>query len=279
MAINSYFFNAVLDDGVYDRSYNAEDMTSYLNELVGNGVFPNPSNQLQVRAGSGMNVIVGSGSGWINGHKMVNTADYTLEVDTSDVILNRIDAVIFYADLDTRTMGIEIKKGTVASTPVPPTMTRTNTRYEMCLAQIQVNKQITAITAAMITDTRGNGSICGFVAGLIQQMDTTTMFNQWQAQFTEWMNSVQTQFDQFKTFRKLEGIYTTQTANESTFDVTDYIPTYSFAYDTLEVYINGLHLTGNEYTLTNSIVTLTTPIEKAGAVVDFVVYHVENPEA
>ena len=279
MAINSYFFNAVLDDGVYDRSYNAEDMTSYLNELVGNGVFPNPSNQLQVRAGSGMNVIVGSGSGWINGHKMVNTADYTLEVDTSDVILNRIDAVIFYADLDTRTMGISVKTGTPAANPTAPAMIRTNSRYEMCLAQIQVNKQITAITAAMITDTRGNSNICGYVAGLIQQMDTSTMFNQWQAQFNDWMNSVQTQFDQFKQFRKLEGIYTTQTANESTFDVTDYIPTYSFAYDTLEVYINGLHLTGNEYTLTNAVVTLATPIEKAGAVIDFVVYHVENPEA
>ena len=83
MAINSYFFNAVLNDGVYDRVYNADDMTSYLDLLVGNGVFPNPSTQLQVRAGTGMNVIVGAGSGWINGHKMVNTADYAYTLRTS----------------------------------------------------------------------------------------------------------------------------------------------------------------------------------------------------
>ena len=28
MAINSYFFNAVLQNGVYDRTYDAEDVTS-----------------------------------------------------------------------------------------------------------------------------------------------------------------------------------------------------------------------------------------------------------
>lgn len=277
MAIKSYFFNAVLDDGVYDRIYNAEDMTSYLNLLVGNGVFPNPSTNLQVSAGTGMQVIVAAGSGWINGHKIINTADLALTVTASDVVLNRIDAVIFYVDLTTRTMGIEMKDGTASATPTAPTMTRTSTRYEMCLAQVKVNKQITAITAAMITDTRMNSAICGYVQGLIQQVDTSSLWSQQQAQFEEWMEGVSGQFDDFKTFKKLEGIYTTQTANESTFNVQSLIPQYSYAYDILEVFINGFHLTGNEFTLTNSTVTLATPIEKAGAVIDFVVYHLENP--
>ena len=276
MAINGYFFNAVLSEGVYDRIYNAEDMTSYLSQLVGNGVFPNPSTQLQVRAGTGMNVIVGAGSGWINGHKMVNTADLTVAITAADVVLNRIDAVIFYVDLTTRSMGITVKTGTIAASPVAPTMTRNNTRYEMCLAQISVPKQITAITAAQITDTRANSSLCGIVQGLIQQIDTTTLWEQQQAQFQEWMESVQTQFDQFKAFKKLEGIVTTTVANQNTFNVKSLIPQYSFAYDILEVYINGIHLTGNEYTLSNNVITLETPIEKAGSVVDFVVYHMVN---
>lgn len=272
MAINSYFFNAIESGGVYDRNYNAEDITSYLDLLVGNGVFPNPSTNLQVRASSDMDIIVGAGSGWINGHKMVNTADLVLTVDTSDVVLNRIDAVIFYVDFNLRTMGISIKKGTLASTPVAPTMQRDDDRYEMCLAQISVAKQITAITTAMITDTRGNSDLCGFVQGLIQQVDTTTLFDQWQAQFDEWFNEAKEQFQAGKVFKKLEGIYTTQMANEVSFNVKNLIPHYSFAYDILEVYINGIHLTGNEYTISNNIVTLETPIEEAGAVVDFVVY-------
>ena len=272
MAIESYFFNAVNNNGTYDRVYSAEDVTSYLDLLVGNGVFPNPSTQLQVRASTGMNVIVGAGSGWINGHKMVNTADMSLTVSAADVVLNRIDAVVFFVDYSARSMGIEIKTGTLAASPVAPTLQRDDSRFELCLAQISVPKQITAITAAMITDTRGNSNGCGYVQGLIQQVDSTTLFQQFQAAFNEWFDAVQNQFNEVKMFKKYEGIYTTQQANESSFNVLTYVPQYLFAYDILEIYINGIHLNGNEYTISNNTVTLETPIEEAGAVVTFVVY-------
>lgn len=278
MAINGYFFNAVLEEGVYDRIYNAEDMTSYLAGIVGNGVFPNPSTNLQVRAGTGMQVIVAPGAGWINGHKIVNTSDAALTIAASDVLLTRIDAVIFYCDLTTRSMGLDVKTGTPSANPTAPAMTRSETRYEMCLARVKVDKQITAITGGMLTDTRMNSSVCGVVQGLIQQIDTTTLWDDEQAKFREWMESVQTEFDQFKVFKKLEAVYTTQAESESTFNVTTLIPTYSFAYDILEVYINGFHLTTNDYTLVNGVVTLTIPIVKPGAVLDFVVYHLENPD-
>lgn len=279
MAIEGYFFNAIENEGTYDRIYNAEDFTSYLNQIVGNGVFPNPSTQLQVRASSGMNVIVGAGSGWINGHKIVNTADLTLTVTASDVLLNRIDIVIFYVDMDAREMGIEVKTGTLAATPVAPALVRNNSRYEMCLAQITVNKQITAITAAMITDTRGNSNLCGYVQGLIQQVDTSTLWTQQQEQFDDWFDGVQSQFEAGKLFKKLEGIYTTTQANEASFNVLDYVPSYAFAYDILEIFINGFHLNSNEFTLSNNTVTLETPIEEAGAVIDFVVYKSVDPDA
>ena len=273
MAIEGYFFNAVENDGVYDRVYNAEDVTSYLNQIVGDGVFPNPSTQLQVRASSGMNVIVGAGSGWINGHKMINTADMTLTLDASDALLDRADAVIFFVDYDEREMGIAVKKGALGSAAVvPPALTRNSSRYEMCLAYIAVPSQITAITAAQITDTRGNSSLCGYVQGLIQQVDTETLWTQQQDQFDTWFEGVQSQFEAGKLFKKLEGIFTTATANFASFSVTDYVPTYSFAYDILEIYINGFHLNANEYTLSNNTVTLEVPIEEAGAVIDIIVY-------
>lgn len=272
MAIESYFFNAIENDGVYDRIYNADDVTSYLDLLVGNGVFPNPSTQLQVRVSSGMNVIVGAGSGWINGHKMINTADMVLSLNAADVVLDRIDRVVFYVDFTERSMGIAVKTGTIAASPSAPALEQDSTRYELSLATIYVAKQITTITAAMITDTRGDSTVCGWVQGLIQQVDTSTLWQQQQAQFEEWFAGVQDQFVQGKIFKKLEGIYTTQEDNESTFSVLNYVPTFAFAYDILEVFINGIHLNGNEYTLTNSTVTLETPIESAGAVVTFVVY-------
>ena len=279
MAIEGYFFNALENEGVYDRIYNAEDVTSYLDKIVGNGVFPNPSTQLQVRASSGMNVIVGAGSGWINGHKMINTSDMTVTLTASDAILNRIDAVIFYVDFDQREMGISVKTGTLASVPVAPVLTRNNNRYEMCLAQITVNKQITEITAAMIKDTRGDSNLCGYVQGLIQQVDTSTLWTQQQEKFDEWFNGVQGQFEAGKLFKKLEGIHVTTQENEASFNVLNYVPSYSFAYDILEIFINGFHLNSNEYTLSNNTVTLEMPISTAGAVVDFVVYKSVDPDA
>ena len=279
MGINSYFFNAVESDGVYDRVYNSEDITSYLNLLVGDGVFPNPSTQLQVRAGTGMNVIVGAGSGWINGHKMVNTTDMVLSVAASDVLMNRIDSVVFYVDYENRNMGIQVKTGTLASNPVAPELVRTDDRYEMQLATIQVNKQITSITAAMITDTRMDSDVCGYVQGLIQQIDTSTLWQQQQQMFNDWFNSVKEQFQAGKLFKKFEGVYVTQEAGEASFDVLSLVPYYAFAYDILEVYISGIHLNGNEYTITNNTVNLETPIEEAGVTVTFVVYKSVDTES
>ena len=279
MGINSYFFNAVESGGVYDRVYNSEDITSYLNLLVGDGVFPNPSTQLQVRAGTGMNVIVGAGSGWINGHKMVNTTDMVLSVASSDVLMNRIDSVVFYVDYENRIMGIKVKTGTLAADPVAPELVRTDDMYEMQLATIQVNKKVSAITAAMITDTRMDSDVCGYVQGLIQQIDTSTLWQQQQQMFNDWFNSVKEQFQAGKLFKKFEGVYVTQEAGEASFDVLSLVPYYAFAYDILEVYISGIHLNGNEYTITNNTVNLETPIEEAGVTVTFVVYKSVDTES
>lgn len=279
MAINSYFFNAVNSGGTYDRIYNAEDVTSYLDKLVGNGVFPNPSTCLQVRSSTGMDIIVGAGQGWINGHKMINTADLNLTVSAADVLLNRIDAVIFYVDFNDREMGIEIKTGELAQYPSAPSLQRDTDRYEMCLAQISVPKQTTTISAAQITDTRGNSGLCGYVQGLIQQADTTTLFEQWQAAFDDWFGQVQSQFQEVKQLKKYEGVCVTDAPNMASFNVLNYEPHYSYVYDILEVYINGIHLNSSEYTISNYTVTLETPIEEAGAVVTFVVYKAVDPDA
>lgn len=263
MAIKGYFFNAVNDGGVYDRVYNAEDVTSYLNQIVGSGVFPTPSNQLQVRASTGMEIIVGAGEGWINGHKLVNTADMALTVENADALADRIDRVIFYADFNDRLLGIEIKKGTAAINPTAPALTRTTSRYEMSLATIRVNKQITAITQSMITDTRANSTVCGWVAGLIQQVDTSSLFIQWQTAYSDYFDLVKTELDEFMEtlteelrvntyvveYSKTASITSTSSTTIA-LDMTDY--TYD-EHDIIFVLINGLAgIEGTDYTVTTS---------------------------
>lgn len=190
MAIESYFFNSVNSD----RVYNSEDFCSYLQQIIGNGVFPNPSTSLQVRASTGMTVIVGAGQGWINGHKMVSNADYNLTVATASASNPRIDTVVFYLDLSNRTMGLRIKSGTAAANPTAPALTRSASVYELGLANIYVSKGVTAITASVISDTRMDSNRCGIVQGLIQQVSTTTLWQQQQAEFEEWLDSINDQY-------------------------------------------------------------------------------------
>lgn len=272
MAINSYFFNAVLNGSTYDRTYTANDFTSYLKELVSNGVFINESNNLQVVSSSGMSAIVKAGSGWIDGHKLDNTADYVVNFDSSDVLLDRIDRVIFYTDSVERAMGIKVLKGTPATNPVAPTLTRNETRYEMALASVLIKKQATSITTANITDTRHDKAVCGVVKGLIEEIDTTSIFNQYNAAFNSWFNNVKTELSTSTLLRKYESTYKTTTLNETQFDVISHVVNFNYNLDILDVYVNGQRLNTNEYTLNESVVTLALPIDIIGTPITFVVY-------
>lgn len=272
MAIKSYFFNAVLDGSTYDRTYTANDFTSYLKELVSNGVFINQSDNLQVLASSGLKAIVKAGSGWIAGHKIDNTADYVVNFDTSNVLLDRIDRVIFYTDSVERVMGITVLKGVPATTPVAPTLTRNETRYEMCLANVRINKQATSITNANITDTRHDRTVCGVVKGLIEEIDTTSIFNQYNDAFNSWFNNVKTELSTSTLLRKYESTYNTIIPNESQFDVLSHIANFNYNLDILDVYVNGQRLNITEYTINGSIITLSKALDIVGTPITFVVY-------
>jgi hypothetical protein len=65
----------------------------------------------------------------------------------------------------------------------------------MELAEIYVSAGATAITAANITDKRADTSVCGYVTGLVDQIDTTDMWAQLQADFETWFEGIRGQLD------------------------------------------------------------------------------------
>ena len=246
MAIKSYFFNAVAaPDGSVDREYNEEDFSQYLASVVRNGVFPLPSTNLQVMASSGMDVVVKSGESWIDGKKMKNTTDFTLTIDGSDVLYNRIDRVVFYLDYDERAMGIDVVKGELSLSPVAPALTRTSTRQEYCLATILIAAQASTISQQDITDTRADSTVCGWVAGLIQQVDTATLYAQWQAAYNEQYGTFLDETEEFmatlvgelRVNSYLQGLrFQAQGGTQYiTVDYTNYDES-----DMIDVFINGL---------------------------------------
>jgi len=178
----SSFFNSIGGD----RRRKAEDWAEYFSAFIGNGVFPLPSDSVQVIAGQGMTIVLKPGKAWINGYIYINDDDLIIPLATADGVLRRIDRVVLRWDLTDRTITARIKSSPPSSVPNPVALQRDADAYEICLADIMVNNGIVQITQGNITDQRLNGNLCGVVAGVVQQIDTNAFNAQLQAWFTEY---------------------------------------------------------------------------------------------
>lgn len=174
--------------------YDASDWQRYFKQFISNGVFVNPTSQLQVIAdGTSMKVNVKIGNAYINGILYSLDSDYTLNIGVADGALNRVDRIVVRYDVVGNSVELAVKKGSFASSPVAPAVTRTADMYELALADIRINKGVTKITQADITDLRSNAELCGFVKGLIEEIDTTDLFAQFQSSFDTWFEHMKGQ--------------------------------------------------------------------------------------
>lgn len=168
MAVKYGFFDSVNGD----RKYSADDISNYFLKLISNGVFSDPTNNLQVTAGSGMSVDVAAGWGFINCKWANNIGVENFSIDAADSILDRIDRVVLRLrpGVASRDIVLDVKKGTAAATPSAPSLTRVSGGvWELSLAQIYVAAGATSITAGSITDERADETVCGYVSALVPQ--------------------------------------------------------------------------------------------------------------
>lgn len=172
-----------------DRKYKSEEFSEYFATFIGNGIFVKPSDCLQIiAAGNSMNIIVRPGKAWINGRYLINDEDYTYPLSPGDATLNRIDRIVIRCDYTERKMSVSVKKGALSASPVAPTLKRDADAYELALADIYVAKGALTVSQAAITDTRLNNSLCGLMHAVVNQVDTTTIFNQYQSWFNDYSN-------------------------------------------------------------------------------------------
>ena len=197
----SSFFNAVINNDIPDRLYKAEEFARFFSSFIGNGVFPNPATNLNVVGlNNNMTITVKEGKAWINGYFYENTNDLILEISNADGVLNRIDRVVIRLDFLNREIRTYVKKGSFATNPIAPAVQRDADIYELAIADIRVNAGTINITQANITDLRLNKELCGIVKGTIEEIDTTTLFNQLQAYIQEKSLDMQTWIDEAKEF-------------------------------------------------------------------------------
>lgn len=216
MAQYSSFFNAVeTSPGQYDRTYNATQWAEYFATFIGNGIFATPSTNLQVNASSNFEIIVARGTAFINGYYYNNTDALSVSINPSDLTYSRITSVILELNLNNRNIVITTADGTPSPNPVAPTLVRNASIYQLCLAQITIPSKTVTINQSQITDTRLINNLCGVVASTVQELDTTTLYNQWNAGFTSWFNNIKSEYQNLSV-----GEITTQlTALKNEFEV------------------------------------------------------------
>lgn len=155
-------------------TYSAEDMQLYLCTRS-SGVYTLDS-CLRVTAGTGLTVNVEPGLAWLkigdfSGLAYCNDANNTLTIDAADTTYPRIDRVIvrYSAAFTNKMPKLMVLKGTPASSPSAPDITRTSNIHDISLAQVLIPAGATA--AGTITDERENDAVCGIMTDGTRKMD------------------------------------------------------------------------------------------------------------
>lgn len=231
MAQKSGFFNALLNAGVYDRTYNAEDYSDNLAVVISNGVLRSINNDLFVKA-AGLNLSVFAGRAWINGKYFYNDSEYALPAITPPTGGSRIDRVVLRLNktLAVRSITIQYLTGTAATSPVAPAITRSSEIYDLVLADIAISANATSVT---VTDQRGNANLCGWV---YSTSGDNSFFTSLDNAFNTWFENAKDTLSSVTLFKR----YTWETTLATAADGVQFqIPQYDANTCFYEVYVNG----------------------------------------
>ena len=196
MAIKYGFFNSVGND----RTYNADDMSNYFEGLVSNGVYATVGDACIVRSLGGLTLSIGTGRAILN-NKWVKIDSIQAVTITPHTSLNRYDAICLQINATDRNISLVVVEGTPATAPTVPA----KTANQLVLAHIYVRANTSSISQADITDRRPYKDYCGWVTGLVDQVDTSELFLQFQTaceekqnEMNQWKSEQISEFDKWK---------------------------------------------------------------------------------
>ena len=193
MSLTSGFFDSFNED----RKYNSLQFSSIFDGIISDGIYATYGDYFLVSPVSGMNIKVGTGRAWLDHTWTLNDADYPLTVEDAEVVLKRIDTVIIEVDRSNsgRINRLRILKGTPASVPVAPELTKTESLKQYPLADILVKPNAKEIVAADITNRIGTKDL-PWVAGIIDHVSAEELVQQWRIEFDTLLDTLQTMISQ-----------------------------------------------------------------------------------
>ncbi len=233
---HAFFYNS--NDG--DRIYDADSFSEWLRKFFTTGVF---TGDLQVTAGGGMTLSVGSGYCNINGKVKMWRQPQSLTISPQSGQYNRVDSIVIERNDLERDFALKVVRGTSAASPRAPAPVRSGSVYQIVLAQVTVKTGSIAITAADIRDTRAVSSLCGIVAGTVKEID----FDQIQTQFDAWFDKYKSDFAaEYKSYQtQLQALLDQITTKgqgdltKLTQELTDFVDTQTASFDSWYEQIKG----------------------------------------
>lgn len=220
MAFTYGFYNS--HDG--DRTYSAKQFGSIFDGIINDGVFYfygdvteekkqdeeylDENFHFKPYAYSGMKIKVGPGRGWFKHTWVLNTTPYTITVPQSEVLLNRVDALVLEIDHrdDVRRTRLTVLKGPAENlepTWPPTTVVKdwfnfwdTDEQKQIPIAYIRVLGKATTINGSDLFSVVGKDNYGGpaYVTGPLETVSANIIYAQIQDQWNEFFERAEYEF-------------------------------------------------------------------------------------
>lgn len=177
--------------------YEAKDMGTYLATRT-RGVFSSDGNLAVTPGESGLSVSVSPGLAWLKwsdywGTAALQAQAITLNLDTADGALKRIDAIVCRLDKVNNRAEIVVKKGAPSSAPIVVPPVRDANYDELYIATVLIGAGVISISASAITDQRLNEEYCGLMRDGVTGIPTASLHAQAQQILTELTDALNAQ--------------------------------------------------------------------------------------
>lgn len=192
-SVSCGFFNSL-----NDRKYDAIQMSRLFDGIINDGIFASIGTCFVVRAESGNMVNIGIGKAWFNHTWTENDAILPIECEKSELLLDRIDAIVIEinANEEVRDNFIKVVKGVPSSTPVRPKMIDTDMVHQHACCYIYRRAGSTEIRQADITNVVGTDET-PFVTGPLQLISLDELLGQWTDKLDRFIESEEFDFEKW----------------------------------------------------------------------------------
>lgn len=167
-------------------TYDADDASGFLSTRL-SGVY-SAEEDFSVTAQGGLSVQVSAGQAWVRparfkGRSIIMEQPTTVVLTEADPVRSRIDRIVLRYDAAAKKTRLQVLDGTPDSAaPAAPEISRTELVYDLCLAEIRRPAGSTAVTAADITDTRADETVCGVMRDGVNGIPAATLIQRLRAE-------------------------------------------------------------------------------------------------